>query len=379
MSKDRYTVDSDFDDLHGNPAVVDELEVDLSDSDNPIIRAFVDGDEDGDYTPPDKDDGDDGKPKKKEPTEEKFIDDDDDDDDLIELDDDEEGDDDEPAKKKQRGKKDGDDDEEEDEEEEEADEEEEEDEEEGDDKKSWSRKVQKRIDRERDLRVTDNADSNRRIAKLERENTLFRAQSKFKEEQTEADSKLRRLRKEKTAAIEEGETSKQVDIDDQILDIKSERKVKQFELKRLEDEIDTATDDTGPTGTPPAGQKWLARYPQFHTNKQFHDTVLQADNMVAKRGFDRNTVAYYKEIEKILQPQYPEIVKIVKSSKKPRRKAPAKKKRSAVGGTQKAGTKRTRKGVIRLTKNDQQQMEVFGMDPKNVKDVKAWADSKAGR
>ncbi len=262
----------------------------------------------------------------------------------------------------------------------EDDEDDEDDEDGEDDEETWSKKVQKRIDRERDLRAADNAESNRRFAKLERENKLFKAQATFKEEQADADNKLRKLRKQKTEAIEEGKTADQVEIDDQILDIKSDRKVKQFELKQLEDGIDDDEDATGSRGTPPAGQKWLAKYPQFHTNKQFQQTVLQADKMVAGRGLDRNTDKYYAEIEKILRPQYPDIIKAVKTTKKPRRKAPAgKKRRSAVGGTTKPGTRRTRKGVIRLTRNDQEQMEIFGMDPKNVKDVKAWADSKAGR
>jgi len=371
MSKDRYTVESDFDDLHGDPAEVPGLEVDLSDSDNPIIRAFAEGAADDDYVAP-KDDGKPKKKKKAEPEDDKFIDDDDDDDALVELDDDEELDEDGKPKKKDESEE-----EEEDEPEEEEDEPEEEPEDE-DDKKGWSKKVQKRIDREIDLRASENAQSNQRIDKLERENKLFRATAQFDKDQSKADSDLRRLRKEKTEAIENGDTSKQVDIDDQILDIKSDRKVKQFELKQLADSID---DDTTPDGggTPPAGLKWLEKYPQYHTNKQFRTTVLQADKMVANRGLDRNTEKYYTEIENILRPQYPEIIKSAKTSKKPRRKAPVKRKKSAVGGTQRAGTGRTKRGVIRLTKNDQEQMEVFGMDPKNVKDVKAWADSKAGK
>ena len=101
--------------------------------------------------------------------------------------------------------------------------------------------------------------------------------------------------------------------------------------------------------------------------------------MVSGRGLDKNTDKYYEEMEKILAPQFPEIVKLAKTStRRQKRKAGAKRKRGAVGGTGKAGTKRgaTRRGVIRLTKSDQEQMEVFGMDPTNAKDIKAWADSK---
>lgn len=374
--KTGYTVESDFDDLHGDPAEPVDLEVDLSDSDNPIIKAFIDGKDDDDYVPPKEDkDDDDAKGKKKGKKDDKFIDDDEEDDTLVELDDDEEEEEDLD-----------DDDEEEEEGEEEEDDDDEEEEEEDDDepgKKGYSKKVQARIDRERDIRLASEATSNARIAKLERENKLFKAQSTFKEEGIESDRKLRALRKEKAEAIDEGDTEKQVDIDDKILDIKSDRKVKQFELKQLEDSIDDEADDeAGSVGTPAAGQKWLEKYPQFHSNKKFQRGVLLADKMVAGQGLDKNTDKYYREMEKILAVQYPSIVKLTKvTTAKNKRKAAAakKKKRGAVGGTQRAGTRRARSGVVRLTKSDQEQMEIFGMDPKNVKDVKAWADSKAGK
>ena len=47
----RYKVESDFDDLHGNPADAIDLDVDMTDTDNPIIQAALNGDED-DYQPP---------------------------------------------------------------------------------------------------------------------------------------------------------------------------------------------------------------------------------------------------------------------------------------------------------------------------------------
>jgi len=102
--------------------------------------------------------------------------------------------------------------------------------------------------------------------------------------------------------------------------------------------------------------------------------------MVAARGLDKNTSEYYEEMEKILAPQFPEIVKIAKKSTKGDEvKKAAKKRRSAVGGTTKAGTRKgTRRGVIRLTKADQKNMEIFGLDPKNPNDAKAYAAEKRG-
>ena len=346
MGDSKYKVESDFEDLHGNPAESVDVDVDFSDSDNPIIQAAL-GNED--YQPPEDDEDKDGAKNA-----ETFVDDDEDDDDLEEL-----SSDDEDAKSDDEDDKDEDDETDEDEDE------------------TYSSKVQKRIDRERDLRVSDKQEYDQRIAKLERTNKLFQAQSKFKDEKSEAEIKLKKLRKKKTEAIEAGETSEQVDIDDEILDIKADMKAKEMTINQLEESIDDV-DESSVAGPPEAGRKFLSKYPQFHTNQQFKNTVLAADRMVMGRGFDKNLDAYYEEMEKILAPQFPEIVKLAKkTTKAEQRKNTAKKKRSAVGGVKKAGTGRTRQGVYRLTRADQEQMEIFGFDPKDATHIKNWVDSKS--
>jgi hypothetical protein len=347
-----YVIESEFEDLHGNPDDAPDLELDLSDSDNPIISAFANGDED-DWKPPV-----DEEKEEDEPEEDEAEDDDtDEEEDDSELDD-----------------------EVEDDEEDEA--EDDSDEDEDDDK--YSKNVKKRIDRERNLRLQEREEANQRIAKLENRARLRDAQDEFNSIKQEADVKLRKLKEQKTEALDDGETSKVVDIDDEILDIKAELKAKELQLKQTKDEIDSSDDsDAGTTNTPPAGRKWLEKYPQFHTNGQFRNVVLLTDKAVAARGFDKNTSEYYEEMERLLQPQFPKIVKSVKiSTKRGKAAASAKKKRSAVGSTTKAGTRRSskrtsRRGRVRLTKADQQQMEVFGMDPTNPADAKAWAENKA--
>jgi hypothetical protein len=348
MSKKKgYVVESDFDDLHGEPDDAPDLELDLSDSENPIIKAALSNE---DWSPPEKDE----KDEDEDEDEEDDLDeseDEDEDDDLEDLD-------------------------EEDEESEES-----EDEDDDDDDEKYSKKVQKRIDRERDLRVSESVKSDKRIAKLEKSLELRDAKDKFNSKQGAAESKLRKLRKQKTEALDEGETEKVVDIDEQILDIKAEGKADELELKRLEKDLESSDDDVQ-DGLPEEGRKWIDKYPQFNTNKQFNKVALQADKMVAARNFDKNTSEYYEEMEKILAPQFPEIVKLAKKTTKAnKRKATAKKKRrSAVGSTTKAGTRRgkTRRGVVRLTKADQDQMEIFGMDPQDPVQAKAFAAEKRG-
>lgn len=350
MGKKQYVIESDFEDLHGNDDDPTDLELDLSDSDNPIITAAL---SDEDWVPPedddDKDDDDDP--------------DDSDDDDDDDLDDPDDGDEEEDEDDDDDGEDDSDDDDDDEEEEEDK----------------YSKNVQKRIDRERDARRRDKVTSDRKIAKLERQAKHRDARDEFAEEERGAESKLRKLRKKKIAAKEEGDTTSEVDIDDEILDIKADIKSKQFELKRLKEEIDNDDDISTDTGTPEEGRKWLEKYPQFHTNKTFRDVVLQADKMVAARHLDKNTPEYYQEMEKILKPQFPEIIKIVKVTTKRKRKT--NKKRSAVGSTTRSGTRRktrnkTRGGRIRLTKADQKNMEIFGLDPTNPEDLKEFAANK---
>jgi len=341
-----YVVESDFDDLHGDPAEAPDLELNLSDEDNPIIQAALNGD-DTEWEPPAKDD--EGPSEDEDDDElEDATSDTDDDDDESELDDDSS-----------------------------ADDGEEEDEEDESDDEKYSKSVQKRIDRERELRRRDKEDADRRIAKLENREKLRDAESEFSKAEQEASSKLKKLKQRKVDALEEGETAKVVDIDDEILDIKADLKAQQIELKRTKAEIESNNDSTtGSDNTPAAGKKFLEKYPEFHTNKQFREVLLLTDRSVAARGLDKNTEEYYAEIERILKPQFPKIVKTVKVAKKRKRKV-----RSAVGGTTQAGTRRSnrkpsRRGRIRLTKEDQANMEIFGLDPTNKVDALAWAKGK---
>lgn len=346
----KYVVESDFEDLHGNPDDAPELELDMSDAENPIIKAALSG-EDEDWKPPEDDDQDDSDDSEDE-------DEDDDDDDLDEDSDEDEDDEDED---------DGDED----------DDEEDEDDDEDDEK--YSKKVQKRIDRERDLRLQEKKDSDRRFAKLEKQIKLRDAKDEFITAKQDANKQLAKLRKKKIAALDEGETSTVVDIDDEILDIKADLKAKELELDQTEKAVDNDdTEDMGASKTPAEGRKFLEKYPQFHTNSQFRNVVLSTDKSVAARGFDKDSPEYYAEMEDILRLQFPAIIK--KKAVKVRRKG--KKKRSAVGSTTKAGTRRTskkttrRRGRIRLTKTDQEQMAIFGLDPTNPVDAKAWAENK---
>lgn len=358
MGKKKYVVESTFDDLHGNPDDTSELDVDLTDADNPIITAALEeSEEDENWKPPIDDDENEGEEKDGEEEEDDGDKDDtDDDSELEELDDD--GDDDEDSGEEEEDDDDDDDGAEDDE--------------------QYSKNVQKRIDRERSLRRQDKEDSDRRIAKLERKAELRDKQDEFRGEQAEADKKLAALKKKKTEALEEGETAQVVEIDDEILDIKADRKAKQIQLKQTEDAIDNDTSDDRSSSTPEVGRKFLEKYPEFHTNHQFRNVMLLTDKSVAARGLDKNTQKYYDEIEKAMKPQFPSIIKISKITVKPKKKG--KKKRSAVGSTQKPGTRRSkqsqRRGRIRLTKADQENMEIFGMDPTNPADAKAWAEGK---
>lgn len=359
MGKKQYQIESDFDDLHGDPDEdLSDLDVDLSDSDNPIIKAALAGDEDN-WQPPEDDKGQD------DDEDSDLLDEDDG---LDELDEDEDG-------------EDSPDDDEEDEDDQDADDDDEDEDDDEDDDRSYSKKVQARIDRERDKRRRDVAAAEARVAALERKFELQEQERKFESEKAKVDQKLADLKAKKIEAKEEGDTAAEVEIDDQILDLRAKLRTQEAEIEKARKEVDTTPQPVG-DDTPPAGLKWLKKYPQFHTNQQFQKVVLRADGMVADRGFDRNEDDYYAEIEKIVAVQFPEIVKKANKTtrKKQVRDTARRKKRSAVGGTQRAGTQRkatkSRTGRIRLTKADQRNMQMFGMDPKDPEHIKNWAEAK---
>lgn len=352
----KYVVESQFEDLHGNPDDSDlELDVDLSDSDNPIIRAALGG-EDENWKPPAKDDVEDD--------EEEVEGDEDDEEESEDDEDDSEDEDDDDSDEDE----DGDDDEDEDEDDE-------------DDGTRYSKKVQKRIDRERELRRQEKEAADRRIRKMEKKLELRDAKDEQRDKERELEGKLNDLRAKKREAIEEGSTDDQVDIDEQILDIKTEIRSGKSKIEKLEKELETEDFDDAGSATPPAGQKWLQKYPEFHSNQKFRDAVLRADQLIAQQGYDKNTDDYYAKIEEIVNVTFPEIVK-KRRVKVTKRKTNKRKKRPAVSGSQKPGTRRKantrrkRRGVVRLTKADQANMKIFGMDPSNPEHAKAYAESK---
>jgi hypothetical protein len=334
----KYQVDSDFDDLH------DDGEDEELDQSNPIIKAAFQDDEDWES-------------REKDDTDEDDSEDDADDDETEDEEEDQESDSDES--------KDDDQDTED------------------DDDSSYSKKVQQRIDRERNLRLKTERDANRRILKLENREKLRDAKDDFRTKQSEAEQALKGLRKKKRDAKEAGDSDEEIEVDEKILDIKSELRVSESEFKKLEKDLTAEpADEDDTSGLPEPARKWLDKYPQFYTNNKFGRAVRLADQMVNLRGLDKNTDGYYAEIEKILAPQFPEIVKPAKQSTKgDKRKESARKelkrRRGAVGGTTKAGTRRpegkTRKGQKRITAGDKAMMLNFGLDPANPEHCKEWA------
>ena len=342
MGKRKYVVESDFEDLHGTPDEDQDL-----DSDNPIIRAAFGEDVDEDWQPP--------------------VDEDEDSDEDENEDEDEESDEDEDEDDESDEDSDEDDDEESDDDDEES---------------RYSKKVQARIDREREIRKRDVAKARRENAELRARLDLSDARDEWREKEGELNGKLKELRAKKRDAKEEGDTDAELDIDDKILDLKAEIREGQSDLKRRQQDLKDGKfkvedEDEDNHETPEVGQKWLGKYPEFHSNRKFRDAVLKADEMVAGLGeFDRNTNAYYEKIEEILAPAFPSIVNIRKAKiSKKRRKKPA------VGSSGKPGAKRRpgqrrRRGKIVLTKTDQRHMKIFGMDPRNPEHVKNWIENK---
>lgn len=350
---DKYQIDSDFGDLHD--ALDDEGELGTSIVDlqgkNPIVDAAL-ADEDDDQGDGSTKDGDKG--VKDDPDFEE------DDDDLFgelheELDEEEDD------------GEDGEQEEEEDDEEEEA----------SDDQK-YSKNVKKRIDRER---RRANRERQRREALESRlgkvENRLKRQADAdaFAERKEEINGKLANLRKKKVEAIEEGNTEDQVELDDQILDLRTELRVEERRVKDAKettDDLSDVADGIDYSKLAPKAQDWIGEHPEFKTDSKFKRQVIAADSYITSKGSNPNSDKHYARLEEMLQDDFPEYFdEKPKRKKRKRRKPPV----TESGRKVKVRT-RNRRGRVKITREDKQNMMRFGLDPSDPKHLREYAAVK---
>lgn len=193
-------------------------------------------------------------------------------------------------------------------------------------------------------------------------------------------TELTKLRAEKIAAIEAGDTAKVADIDDKIIDARTDLKVlavKKSEAKRVAEAAARAK----PTNNTPDRHltKWLRSHGKtYRADGVFKAAADATEKTVANDGFTPHTEEYYTEISKRLAKRFPEEFPDIKKDGKNRRRRPpvendgddAPATRSDRRGREEPGGIKVKGGKAYLSAQNIKTMRAVGMDPNNAEDVK---------
>lgn len=286
-----------------------------------------------------------------------------------------------------RDEEEEDEDEERDEDDRDDEEEEEEQEEDDEDRDEPSRRRRDSVSRRvaRAQRLTDEArtESRELRSRLDAVEAQLQAQAdenEFATFKSTTEAKLADLRAQRKQAIEEGNTDRQVELDEEITDLRTDLKVRERENTRAKEQLKEAQKRraASPIVATRANQ-WMRKHPRFNTDPEFQAAVRGLDQAVKAAGFDPETDEYFEELDKRVKKQYPEEYPKVRD--KGRRRGPSEHRGS---GRSEPGVRRTERpgkfvikdGKLRVPaaelKRIQANMVRYGMNPSDPEDVKAY-------
>lgn len=252
--------------------------------------------------------------------------------------------------------------------------------EEEDETESYSDKVKKRIGREKkrsDRLQNQLSETEARLARLEARWEAEADDKKLTETQAQAQTKLEQLRATKREAIENGDTDKLMEIDDQIFDVRADLRNAETKAKEARQRLD----ETKRTGEvidgidlgklPKEARAWIDNHPQFRTDDKFRRAVLAVDNYLAAKGLNHQTKEYWEKLEREVAEDFPKYFK-----RKPEiRRKPTTTTTGSKGASVSERSERAR-GKVRITADDKRNMERFGLDPKNRDHLREFAAAK---
>jgi hypothetical protein len=147
-----------------------------------------------------------------------------------------------------------------------------------------------------------------------------------------------------TTAAEEGDTAQQVALTEQLADMRAEAKVAQ--LARTQQQYQPPPQASGQQEAPQAAYNWWDRNQWFNSAEHSAESAYAraVDIQLEQEGFDKNSPAYYTELDNRLQEKFPELYN-KGDTKKPK---PA---TAPTGGKVSSG-KVTKDGRVQLTKDE---------------------------
>lgn len=221
----------------------------------------------------------------------------------------------------------------------------------------------------------ENSELRARLDATEASTRLAASTTEYEATKAQIEQKLKKLRADKVTAVENGETAAQVDIDDQMVELRAELRAKTDAYNAAKKQIEEAGKrrQASPITLIKVAQ-WKRKNPRYDTDPVFAAAVNAIDNRLAAGGSNPESDAHYRAIDAELKKQG--LIKIRAktparrhpSSQVSRESAPMQRRR---GGEQKAVIK---DGKLRVSKSRleraKQTMAKFGMDPSNKNDIR---------
>lgn len=238
-----------------------------------------------------------------------------------------------------------------------------------------------------------------RVAQLEQQ-LLRQAQIDDQAQQLfntqELERKVTDVKARLKTAYENGDTAQQVELGDQLADLRAEVRISKMATAHVRQGQPPAQpqqpmqpqQQTGPT---PLAVQWVGKNGAWFEKQGFEDETLAArviDQSVARAGYSPNTPAYFVELDRRLSKLMPHLVKVGTQPPAPpplvqpgAPAAPAASLPVAPVRPAPAAPAGGGRRVVTLVRSDIDRMYQLGMNPKNPLHVKRYAEelSKASR
>lgn len=238
-------------------------------------------------------------------------------------------------------------------------------------KRGWKARLarEQRLRREAEENFRDlQADVNDLRAKIEGKES----EAEYNQKQQELGSKIAAKQAELKAAMEAGETDKVLSLQDELDDLKYERRAGREKFEAAKEAREKRKTTASPIVLRKVDQ-WKRRHQRYSTDPEFASAANVIDARLAAEGLDPESDEYYKELDKRLAKHYPDEYR---GQRKETRRHPSQHQPREIDGRRqprRAGHFEVGKnGQVRLTKFDVQTMRDFGLDPSNKDDVRAY-------
>ncbi len=260
---------------------------------------------------------------------------------------------------------------------------------EDEDTDEYGRKVQRRINQE----VGKRKAAETKAEKLEREVAELRKRVGAGERQyvetsiTGLESTIERLGKEYAEAIEEGDTKRQVELQNELVDARVELRQangykQQMEERQPEPEPrHQATPE--PSGDPldalpPKSRTWAEDRGLLEWEPEEINFAFGIDAKMTREGYDPTTDEYFEEMDRRISKVFPHLYDEDGDTPAPSKKDPPRK--QTQNAAPNAGVSKVqpgkKPGTVTLDKNDLSNMRRFGLDPNNAEHCRQYAREK---